>query len=60
MTATAWNPKTLTSVTLPEGKWGTIRDALLCIACDESTKGNRADAAHWMAAYQALKEAMGD
>jgi len=59
MTATPWNPETLTTVTLPEGKWGTIRTALLCIACDESTKGNHADAAHWLAAYNALKEAMG-
>jgi hypothetical protein len=59
MTATPWNPKTLTTVTLPEGKWGTIRAALLCISCDERIKGNNADADHWMAAYKALKEAMG-
>ncbi len=59
MTATPWNPKTLTSVTLPEGKWSSIRTALLCIACDEGTKGNHADAAHWLEAYKALKEAMG-
>ena len=59
MTAAPWNAETLTTVTLPEGKWGTIRTALLCIACDESTKGNHADAAHWMSAYNALKEAMG-
>ncbi|MFZ9349908.1 MAG: hypothetical protein ACO242_04345 [Candidatus Fonsibacter ubiquis] len=58
MTA-AWNPDTLTTVTLPEGKWSTIRTALICIACDESTKGNHADAAHWAAAYNALKDAMG-
>jgi hypothetical protein len=45
--------------TLPEHKWQTIRTALLCISCDESTKGNHKDAAHWLEAYQALKEAMG-
>jgi hypothetical protein len=54
-----YNPQTLTTVTLPEGKWGTIRTALLCIACDESTKGNHKDAAYWMEAYNALKEALG-
>jgi hypothetical protein len=59
MTAAPWNPKTLTMVTLPEGTWGTIRTALLCIACDESTKGNPDDAAHWLAAYNDLKEALG-
>ena len=54
-----YNPQALTTVTLPEGKWGTIRTALLCIAADESTKGNHKDAAHWMEAYKALKEALG-
>ena len=60
MIASTWNPNALTSVTLPEGKWGTIRTAVLVLACDERLKGNVADADHWMAAYQALKEAMGD
>jgi hypothetical protein len=59
MTSTYERLQTLTTVTLPEGKWGTIRTALLCIAADESTKGNHKDAAHWLEAYQALKEAMG-
>ena len=56
---TAWNPNTLTTVTLPERTWGTVRTALLCIACEESTKGNHKDAAHWMAAYKDLKVALG-
>ena len=55
-----WNRETLTTVTLPEGKWSTIRTAVLCLACDERTKGNDSDADYWFAAYQALKEAMGD
>jgi len=59
MTVTPWNPQTITSVTLPEGKWQTIRTAVLVLACNERTKGNHKDADHWMAAYQALKEAMG-
>jgi len=60
MTVTSWNPQTLTSVTLPEVKWSTIRTALICLACDERTKGNDIDADYWLAAYNALKEAMGD
>jgi hypothetical protein len=60
MTATSWNPQTLTSVTLPEVKWSTIRTALVCLACDCTLKGDHDDAAHWNAAYDALKEAMGD
>ena len=56
---TTWNPETLTTVTLPEATWGTVRTALLCISADESLKGNHADAAHWLKAYNALKEAMG-
>jgi hypothetical protein len=59
MTATPWTPDTLTTVTLPERTWGTVRTALLCIAADESTKGNHKDAAHWLAAYQDLKAALG-
>ena len=59
MTASTWNPNALTSVTLPERNWGTIRTALLCIAADESMKGNHKDAAHWLEAYGLLKEAMG-
>lgn len=54
-----YNPQTLTTLTLPEGTWGSIRAAVLCLACDERIKGNDSDADHWMAAYQALKEAMG-
>ena len=54
-----WNRETLTTVTLPEGTWQTIRTAVLCISADECNKGNHADAAHWLKAYQALKEAMG-
>ncbi len=53
-----YNPATLTTVTLPEGKWHTIRTAVLCLACDERIKGNDADADHWLAAYDALKKAM--
>jgi len=59
MTASIWNPDTLTTLTLPEGKWQTIRTAVLCMACDERLKGNDSDADHWMGAYQDLKEAMG-
>jgi hypothetical protein len=55
-----YNPQTLTSVTLPEGKWGTIRTALICLAADAQIQGHDSDAAHWMAAFDALKEAMGD
>jgi len=54
-----YNPETPITVTLPEGKWQTIRTAVLCFACDESTRGNRADSAYWMAAYNDLKEALG-
>ena len=60
MTASPWTAENLTTLTLPDGTWGTIRTALLCLACDERLKGNHADAAHWMAAFEALKEAMGD
>ncbi|MGA1544651.1 MAG: hypothetical protein ACO388_07505 [Saprospiraceae bacterium] len=60
MTTATWNPAALTTVTLPECKWGMIRAALLCIACDERTKGNHADADYWLSAFYALKEAMGD
>ena len=57
---TSWMPQTLTTVTLPEAKWSTIRTAVLCLACDERTKGNDSDADYWLSAYNALKEAMGD
>jgi hypothetical protein len=59
MLAAIWNPETLTTVTLPEGKWGTIRTALLCLACDERVKGNHTDADYYLATYKALKTAMG-
>ena len=48
------------TLTLPAGKWGTIRTAVLCLACDERVKGNGSDADYWFSAYQRLKEAMGD
>ena len=58
MTAT-WNPAAPTTVTLPEARWTTIRVAVLALACDERTKGNHRDADYYLAAYDALKEAMG-
>ena len=60
MTASPWNAQNLTTLTLPDGTWGTIRTALLCFAVDERLKGNAEDAAHWMAAFKELKDAMGD
>ena len=60
MTASTWNPETLTTVTLPEGKWGTIRTALVCLAADAQIQGHDKDAAHWLAAFNSIKEAMGD
>ena len=60
MTTATWNPATPTTVTLPEGRWTTIRVAVLALACDEQTKGNYGDADHYFDAYNALKEAMGD
>ena len=60
MTSSSWNPDTLTTLTLPDGTWGTIRTAVLCFAVDERLKGNVADADHWLEAFHALKEAMGD
>lgn len=56
---TTWTPQTLTSVTLTEGTWGTIRTALICLAADAQLQGHDSDAAHWMTAFNALKEAMG-
>lgn len=58
MTA-SWMPQTLTTVTLPEARWSTIRTAVLCLACDERLKGNDSDADYYLAAYNALKQAMG-
>ena len=55
---TTWMPQTLKTVTLPEARWSTLRTAVLCMACDERLKGNDPDADYYMAAYQALKEAM--
>jgi hypothetical protein len=60
MTTSTWIPETLTSVTLTEGTWGTIRTALICLAADAQIEGHDSDAAHWLAAFNALKEAMGD
>ena len=60
MTTSTWIPETLTSVTLTEGTWGTIRTALICLAADAQIQGHDSDAAHWLSAFNALKEAMGD
>jgi hypothetical protein len=54
-----FTPATPLTLTLPQGTWGTIRTAVLCLACDERLNGKGEDADHWLAAYQALKEAMG-
>ena len=54
-----YNPTEIQTVALPAARWSTIRTAVLCIACDERTKGNHKDADYWMEAYNALKEAMG-
>jgi hypothetical protein len=59
MTATLWNPQTMTTVTLPEARWGTIRTALICLACDCRVAGNDNDADYYLAAYKELKRAMG-
>ena len=59
MTATLWQRETLTTVTLTEGQWGTIRTAVLCLACDCRIAGKDNDADYYMAAYKALKEALG-
>ena len=53
-----YNPATLTTVTLPEGKWHSIRTAVLVLACDERLKGNHDNADHWLKTYDALKDAM--
>lgn len=58
--STTWMPETLTTVTLPERNWSTIRVALLCLSCDERTKGNSVDADYFLEAYKTLKKAMGD
>jgi hypothetical protein len=60
MTASTWNPDTLTTLTLREGTWGRIRTAVLCLAADEHLQGNREESARLMEAFKALKEAMGD
>ena len=59
MTAAPWNPKTLTTVTLPEAQWSTIRTAVLCLAVDCRVAGKDTDSDYYLAAYNALKEAMG-
>jgi hypothetical protein len=51
---------TATTLTLPEDKWATIRTAVLCLAADEHLQGNREESDRLMAAFKALKEAMGD
>ena len=58
MTATTWNPQTLTTVTLTEAQWSTIRTAVLCLACDCRTAGKSADADYYLKAYRALVDAM--
>ena len=55
-----YNPTEIQTVALPAARWSTIRTALLCIACDERTKGNHTDADYYLAAYDALKKAMGE
>ena len=55
---TTWMPETLKTVTLPEARWRTLRTDVICLACDERLKGNDTDADYYLAAYQALKEAM--
>jgi hypothetical protein len=52
-------PQTLTTVTLTEAQWSTIRTAVLCLACDCRTSGKHTDAEYYLATYNALKEAMG-
>lgn len=59
MTASTWMPQTLTTVTLTEAQWSTIRTAVLCLACDCRTSGKHTDAEYYLATYNALKEAMG-
>jgi ribosomal protein L1 len=53
-----YNPTEIQTVSLPAARWSTIRTAVLCLACDERTKGNDADADYLLAAYDALKKAM--
>jgi hypothetical protein len=48
----------MTTVTLPETRWSTIRTALLCIACDARLDGKHVDADYYLATYKALKEAL--
>ena len=57
---TTWNRETLTSVTLTEGTWGTIRTALICLSADAQIQGHDSDAAPWLKAFNDLTEAMGD
>lgn len=60
MTASTWNAQNLTTLTLPDGTWSTIRTAVLCLACDCRIAGKSADADYYLNAFNALKEAMGD
>jgi hypothetical protein len=53
-----YNPTAPVTVTLPAGKWSTIRTALICFACDARTLGKHGDADYWLAAFDALKKAM--
>jgi hypothetical protein len=57
MTATTWNPQTLTTVTLTEAQWSTIRTAVLCLACDCRTAGKSVDADYFLNAYNGLMDA---
>ena len=48
------------TLTLTHGEWLTLRTAVLCFCCDERRNGNSESADHFMTAYRALKDAMGD
>jgi hypothetical protein len=52
-------PLDLCTVTLTEAQWGTIRTALLSLACDCRCAGHSADADYYLKAYNNLKAAMG-
>jgi hypothetical protein len=55
-----YDPTVPLTVTLPEGRWRSIRAAVLCLASDESVKGNHKESAHYLRAFNDLKAAMGD
>ena len=59
MTLTNVLPLDLTTVTLTEAQWSTIRTAVLCLAVDCRVAGNATDADYYLKAYNDLKAAMG-